>query len=154
MDKNELNIPNKDYYKPMHTAEHLLNQTMIRMFGCGRSPNAHIEQKKSKCDYTLNEAPSPDKIAEIEKRVNEAIDSDLPVKAEFMSRQEAAKLFDLSRLPSAAGETLCIVSIGDYDVCPCIGEHVENTAEIGHFKIISSDFENRRLRIRFKLINP
>ena len=37
----------------MHTAEHILNQTMIRMFGCERSKNTHIERKKSKCDYIL-----------------------------------------------------------------------------------------------------
>ena len=39
---------------PMHTAEHILNQTMVRMFGCPRSKNAHIERKKSKCDYCNN----------------------------------------------------------------------------------------------------
>ena len=35
---------------PMHTAEHLLNATMVKTFGCPRSRNAHIERKKSKCD--------------------------------------------------------------------------------------------------------
>ena len=35
----------------MHTAEHILNQTMLRFFGCGRCFSAHIERKKSKCDY-------------------------------------------------------------------------------------------------------
>ena len=39
---------------PMHTAEHLLNATMVKTFGCPRSRNAHIERKKSKCDYILN----------------------------------------------------------------------------------------------------
>ena len=48
-----LNEPKKLYNEPMHTCEHILNQTMVRMFGCGRSMNAHIEKKKSKCDYTL-----------------------------------------------------------------------------------------------------
>lgn len=38
---------------PMHTAEHLLNGTMVKMIGCKRSRNAHIERKKSKCDYPL-----------------------------------------------------------------------------------------------------
>lgn len=42
-----MNAPKKEYYKPMHTAEHILNQTMIRMFGCGRSRNAHIEEKRA-----------------------------------------------------------------------------------------------------------
>ena len=41
----------------MHTAEHILNGTMVRMFGCTRSRNAHIERKKSKCDYLLDACP-------------------------------------------------------------------------------------------------
>ena len=50
----QLNGHNKQEYPPMHTAEHILNQTMIRMFGCERSKNTHIERKKSKCDYILS----------------------------------------------------------------------------------------------------
>jgi Ser-tRNA(Ala) deacylase AlaX len=46
-----LNEHYKTEYPPMHTAEHILNQTMVRMFGCARSRNTHIERKKSKCDY-------------------------------------------------------------------------------------------------------
>ena len=45
-------------FPPAHTAEHLLNQTMIRLFGCGRSHNAHIERKKSKMSFYLDRKPS------------------------------------------------------------------------------------------------
>ena len=44
----QLNDHNKQEYPPMHTAEHLLNATMVKTFGCPRSRNAHIERKKSK----------------------------------------------------------------------------------------------------------
>lgn len=54
----QLNGHNKQEYPPMHTAEHILNQTMIRMFGCERSKNTHIERKKSKCDYILSVEPT------------------------------------------------------------------------------------------------
>lgn len=47
-DKFSLNAHNKDEFPPAHTAEHLLNQTMIRMFGCERSTNAHVERKRVK----------------------------------------------------------------------------------------------------------
>ncbi|MBR4973989.1 MAG: hypothetical protein IKY60_00235, partial [Bacteroidales bacterium] len=53
-----LNEHNKQEHPPMHTAEHILNQTMVRMFGCPRSKNTHIEKKKSKCDYFLSAAPT------------------------------------------------------------------------------------------------
>ena len=136
----------------MHTAEHILNQTMVRMFGCPRSKNAHIEHKKSKCDYELAEAPTTEQMAEIERRINEVIDRHLPVTIEFMSREEAAQLVDLSKLPEAAGDTLRIVRIGDYDACACIGAHVSNTSEIGHFKMLTYEFADGRLRLRFKLV--
>ena len=58
--------------------EHILNQTMVRMFGCPRSKNAHIERKKSKCDYLLAEEPSAEAMAEVEKKINEVIDRHLP----------------------------------------------------------------------------
>ena len=63
----------------MHTAEHILNQTMVRMFGCPRSKNAHIERKKSKCDYELQEEPTAEMMEEVERRINEVIDRHLPV---------------------------------------------------------------------------
>lgn len=153
MEEIILNQHNKREYPPMHTAEHILNQTMVRLFGCERSKNAHIEKKKSKCDYILSYEPSVNQIKEVEDKVNEVISLNLPVHIDFVRRDQLPDKVDLSKLPEDASETLRIVKIGDYDICACIGQHVENTAEIGKFKIISTDFENNRLRIRFKLEN-
>ncbi len=152
MEEIILNEAKKLYNEPMHTCEHILNQTMVRMFGCGRSVNAHIERKKSKCDYVLAEAPNEEQITEIIRKVNEVIDSHLPVYEELMSRGEAVKIADLSKLPADASETLRIIRVGDYDACACIGQHVENTSELGRFEIISHDFENGRWRVRFRLV--
>lgn len=149
----KLNEHNKAEYPPMHTAEHILNQTMVRMFGCPRSKNAHIERKKSKADYLLANAPTEEQICEIEARVNEQISRNLDVKIEYMSKSEAATVVDLSKLPDDASETLRIVRIGDYDDCACIGAHVKNTSCIGQFKILTSDFAEGRWRMRFKLEN-
>ena len=151
MEQPQLNGHNKQEYPPMHTAEHILNQTMIRLFGCERSKNAHIERKKSKCDYWLAAEPTPQQIAQIENQVNETILQELSVTVEFVDRSQIPESIDLSKLPENASETLRIVRIGNYDVCACIGTHVANTSEIGKFKIISTDFEKNRLRIRFKL---
>ena len=148
----QLNDHNKAEYPPMHTVEHILNQTMIRMFGCERSRNAHIERKKSKCDYTLPQEPTAEQIAEIENRVNEVIKQNLPITIEFVSRENVPAEVDLSKLPADASETLRIVRVGDYDTCTCIGTHVTNTSEIGTFKIISHSWENGTMRLRFKLL--
>ena len=147
----QLNDHNKQEYPPMHTAEHILNQTMIRLFGCERSRNAHIEKRKSKCDYLLTTEPTSEQIIAIENSVNEIIAENLPVTVEFVPRNQVPQEVDLSKLPEDASETLRLVRIGHYDICACIGSHVTNTSEIGKFKIISTDFENGRLRIRFKL---
>lgn len=148
----QLNAHNKEEYPPMHTAEHLLNATMVKTFGCPRSRNAHIEKKKSKCDYELPTCPTDEEIKTIEDKVNEVINRHLPVTTEFMNRKEAKDIVDLSKLPMDASETLRIVRIGDYDACACIGQHVANTSEVGAFKIISHDYAEGRLRIRFKLL--
>ena len=70
METPVLNEHNKQEHPPMHTAEHILNATMVKMFGCPRSRNAHIEKKKSKCDYILDAEPTEAQIAEIEAKVN------------------------------------------------------------------------------------
>ena len=152
MEEPILNAHNKEEYPPMHTTEHILNGTMVRRFGCPRSRNAHIERKKSKCDYLLDTCPTDADVARIEAVVNEVIGRNLDVTIEYMSREQAADLVDLSKLPEDASETLRIVRVGDYDACACIGAHVKNTAEIGTFKILSHDYADGRWRVRWKVI--
>lgn len=150
----QLNDHNKQEYPPMHTTEHIVNQTMIRLFHCGRSVSAHIERKKSKLDYRLEACPTEEEVNMLEKEVNAVIARHLPVTTEFIPREEAKGRFDMERLPEDASKTVRIVKVGDYDECLCIGVHVANTSEIGTFKIISHDWhaERRQWRIRFKLV--
>lgn len=148
----QLNEHNKQEYPPMHTCEHIVNRTMVNLFGCGRAVSAHIERKKSKLDFALPSAPSEQEIQEIEAKVNEVISQHLDITTEFITQQEAVNRFDLKRLPENASETVRIVKVGDYDECLCIGAHVQNTAEIGTFKIISHDYKEGIFRMRFKLI--
>lgn len=141
----------KDYDPCMHSAEHILNQTMVRMFDCGRSFSAHIEKKKSKCDYHFNRPLLDEEVTALEKKVNEVIAADLPITQGFITRQEAEQFLNLERLPDDAGDTVRVIKIGEYDTCPCIGIHAAHTLAIGSFKIISTSFENGVLRIRFKI---
>ena len=136
----------------MHTCEHIVNRTMINLFGCGRAVSAHIEKKKSKLDYAIPQPLSDEDIVKIEETVNSVIAQHLDVTTEFITQKEAADRFDLKRLPENASDTVRIVKVGDYDECLCIGLHVNNTSEIGTFKIISHDYNDGILRIRFKLV--
>lgn len=141
----------KEYPPQMHSAEHILNQTMVRMFNKGRSFSAHIEKKKSKCDYHFDRNLTNEEVAEIENRVNKVIDADLLISEEIYSHEEAEQIVSLEKLPEDAGDTVRVIKIGDYDICPCRGQHVKSTNEIGGFKIISTGYEDGVLRIRFKL---
>ena len=141
----------KNYDSRMHSAEHILNQTMDRMYQCGRCFNAHIERTKSKCDYHFEKALTTDEIEAVQKGVNRIIQSDLAVSEQFISKAEAISRFNTEKLPDDVDDRIRIVSIGDYDHCPCIGPHVKSTAEIGEFRITSTAFEDGVLRIRYKL---
>ena len=142
----------KEYADPrMHSAEHILNQTMVRMFKCDRSFRAHIEKKKSTCDYHFDRPLTDEEIDDIESKVNQVIDSDSPVREEFLTREEAEAQYNIGRLPEETGDRIRIIKVGDYDACPCIGPHVRSTSEIGRFRIGSVSFEEGVLRIRFKL---
>jgi len=143
---------NKQYNPQMHSAEHILNQTMVRMFNCGRSFSNHIEKKKSKCDYHFSRNLTSAEIEEIELKVNEVIQQDLFVSEEFYLKEEAEAKFNLSKLPDDAGNKIRVIKIGEYDACPCSGLHVSNTNEIGTFKIISTDYNEGVMRLRFRLL--
>ena len=154
MEEITLNQHNKTEYPPMHTTEHVVNRTMINLFGCGRSVEAHIERKKSKLDYTLATCPPSEPVQLLEDTVNEVIHRNLPVTIEYITNQEAKGRFDMERLPNDASETVRVVKVGGYDECLCIGLHVQNTSEIGTFKLLSHNFnpETGIWRIRFKLV--
>ncbi|MBR5729113.1 MAG: hypothetical protein IKX61_02735 [Prevotella sp.] len=161
-----LNDHNKEEFPPAHTAEHLLNQLMMRMFGCERSSNAHIERKKSKISYILDQKPDRKDEREIERQMNELIEQDLPVTFEFVTRAELEGMvmeaeedspesrIALDRLPDDASETIRLVRIGDYDVCPCIGKHVRSTSQIGRFEMLGTNWDEMKksFRVRYKVV--
>ena len=149
---NEI-IANKQYHPQMHSAEHILNSTMVRMFNCSRSFSNHIEKKKSKCDYHFDRDLTPEEIEQLNNNVNEVINRWLDVSEKFILRKEGEEKFNLAKLPESAGEKIRIINIGDYDSCPCSGLHVSNTKEIGRFQITTTSFDDGVLRIRFKLFD-
>ena len=148
------NDHNKEEFPPAHTAEHLLNQTMIRMFGCGRSFNAHVERKKSKMSFHLDQKPSRQDEREIEIRMNELIAQDLPVTFEYATIDNLPPEVSADRLPSDVSDTIRLVRIGDYDVCPCIGKHVRSTSQIGRFELLGTNWDEHEhsFRVRFKIV--
>ena len=156
MDELVFNTHNKSEFPPAHTAEHLLNQTMCRMFGCKRSNNTHIERKKSKINFALTHCPTTEQREQIEQTINLLIQADLPVSFQYIKREEVPADVPIERLPQQASECLRLVRIGDYDTCLCIGQHVASTAEIGEFKITSTSWNQDSFRIVYRVfpLNP
>ena len=138
----------------MHSVEHILNQTMVRIYDCGRCFTAHIDRKKSKCDYHFDRALTDEEILDIQSRVNHVIDSNLPVSESFVSKAKAERLYNTEKLPNTVTGNIRIIHMGDYDACPCAGEHVSSTGEIGAFRITTTSYADGQLRIRFKLSPP
>ena len=141
-----LNEHHKEEFPPAHT--------MIRLFGCERSFNAHIERKKSKMSFHLDHKPTRQEEREIEQKMNELIDEDLPVTFEFVSIDDLPEEIDPARLPEDVSDTIRLVRIGNYDVCPCIGRHVRSTSQIGRFEMLGTnwDEQERSFRVRFKIV--
>lgn len=157
----------KEYDCPMHTAEHVLNGVIMHHLGCPRCFSTHINPKKSKVDFRFTRALNSEEVRQIEADVNTVLARNLPVNEHFMPRTEAATLFNLDRLPESAGDTLRIICVGDpalltaprenplsaalVDACPCIGQHASHTGECGHFTLVSHEFNDGVLRVRFKV---
>jgi alanyl-tRNA synthetase len=143
----------KNYFAPMHTAEHILNQTMVQKFGCQRSFSNHIERKKSKCDYYFDKNLTEQEILEIEENVNHIILQNIDIEELILNFDEAAQMVDLAKFNKEENQKIRIIKVGNYDICPCSGDHVKNTSEIGKFKISTTTYENNILRLRYKLTN-
>jgi Ser-tRNA(Ala) deacylase AlaX len=102
----------------------------------------------------LDHKPDRKEEREIEQQMNELIDADLPVTFEFVDRYNIPEGVKLDRLPDDASETIRLVRIGDFDVCPCIGKHVRSTSQIGRFELLGTnwDQDTMNFRIRFKVV--
>jgi misacylated tRNA(Ala) deacylase len=138
----------------MHTAEHILNQTMVRMFNSGRCFSAHIEKKKSKCDYHFDRILTESELISLEDEINKIISRDLPVSEGFLDKAGAQAIYDkycMGTLPDNNGQDYRIIYVGDYDAIPCYGPHISSTGALGSFKIVSANQAEKVLRIRYKL---
>jgi len=134
-----------------HTTEHILNAVMQRDFGTGRSVEAHFGPKKSKCDYRISRPPTADDLLSIEAAVNAEIQADHSVTAFELSRECAEAAYNMGKVPDSATH-IRIVKIGDLDAIPCVGHHVEHTAQIGRFVLKSAEMRDETIvRIRFAL---
>ncbi len=118
----------------LQTGEHILARLLELDFG------VNVGVCKFKGDQGSLEVMSSRDMRQIDaagyqKGVQEIIDSNIPVKKSELSREEAGMIADISRVPPSL-ERIRIVGIGDFDKRPCRDPHVDNTDEIGAFRIL------------------
>ena len=121
-----------------HTCTHILHKVLKEMLGDHvNQAGSYVSQDRLRFDYTHFEALDKKILKEIEKRVNEAILSDYTVKTDILSMEEAKKSGAVALFDEKYEEMVRVVSVGDFSKELCGGTHIDETAKIGMFKIIS-----------------
>ena len=121
-----------------HSATHLMQKALREVLG------THVQQKGSyqdgermRFDFSHFEAMTPEELSAVEKMVNEKIAENIAVETAVMTADEAKKTGAMALFDEKYGETVRVVSMGDFSKEFCGGTHVKNTGEIAAFKIIS-----------------
>jgi alanyl-tRNA synthetase len=125
----------------LHTATHLLNEAIRRVLGRRDivQKGSNITPERLRFDFNLDRKLTDEEIKKIEDLVNEKIKEGLPVKREFMTIEEAKRRGAQAVFEHKYGEIVSVYSIGDFSIEVCGGPHVNNTREVGRFKIIKEE---------------
>lgn len=121
-----------------HSATHLMQKALREVLG------THVQQKgsyqddeRTRFDFSHFEAMTAEELAAVEKMVNEKIAENIAVDTQVMTMDEAKKTGAMALFDEKYGETVRVVSMGDFSKEFCGGTHVKNTGEITAFKIVS-----------------
>ena len=121
-----------------HSATHLLQKALKIVLG------DHVEQQgsyqdsaRTRFDFSHSQALTADEIAKVEQIVNEKIAENLAVVTEEMGIEDAKNKGAMALFGEKYGESVRVVSMGDFSMELCGGTHVQNTGDIAFFKILS-----------------
>ena len=131
----------------LQTAEHILSRTLESMLSDAKFIISQFEENSGKMEIATKEDLRKMNKTVLQDDVNAVIKKNLRVSKYIMSREDAQKEFDLTRLPSSI-EKVRIVEIEGFDKTPCKDPHVENTGSIGYFEILKVERVGRD-RYRF-----
>jgi Ser-tRNA(Ala) deacylase AlaX len=135
----------------LQTAEHILARTLERKFQTAKFVISKFEKNAGQLEISAETDMRKVDRETLENEVNATIRKNLRVNKYILDRENAEKDFDLTRVPSSVRDVR-IVEIESFDKTPCKDPHVENTREIGFFKIVEvSKAGKDRYRFVFKV---
>jgi len=124
----------------LHTATHLLNEALRRALGKEiTQKGSNITQKRLRFDFNFDRKLTDQEKKEVEEIVNGMINEALPVKRIETTLDKAIRMGSQAVFEQKYGEKVTVYSIGDFSNELCSGPHVENTGELGRFKIIKEE---------------
>ncbi|MBR3222365.1 MAG: alanine--tRNA ligase [Kiritimatiellae bacterium] len=120
----------------MHTATHLLHAALHRVLGpTANQKGSNITAERLRFDFTWPEKMTDAQVAEVERLVNGWIQEGIPVTKKLTTVEEAKAEGAMALFGAKYGDQVSLYSIGDVSKEICCGPHVENTSELGSFKI-------------------
>jgi misacylated tRNA(Ala) deacylase len=152
--RGEIDAERRETIRRMHTAQHVVSKVVLDVFGAQTAGN-QIHTDRSRIDFEPADFSDED-VTVIEERTNVALEQDLPVEKKQMARDKAEAqtpegrgLLDL--IPDHV-DPLRMVKIGDLDLCPCGGTHVDRLGEVGRVRITNRTSKGADVdRIEFEL---
>ncbi|MBQ9123338.1 MAG: alanine--tRNA ligase [Lachnospiraceae bacterium] len=121
-----------------HSATHLLQAALQEVLGENvHQQGSYQDSARTRFDFSYSQAMTADEIAKVEAIVNEKIAQALPVVTEEMTPSQAKEKGAMALFGEKYGETVRVVSMGDFSMELCGGTHVKNTQDIAFFKIVS-----------------
>ena len=132
---------NSELTKKLHTATHLLNEALRVVLDKKdlHQKGSNITSERLRFDFSFDRKLTVEELTEIEKLVNKKIGAKLSIKCTEMSLEDAKKKGAQGVFESKYGDKVNVYEIGDFSKELCAGPHVENTSELGHFKILKEE---------------
>ena len=150
--KLKVNEFNRNSTAKNHSATHLLQKALKLILGDHvEQAGSYVDGNRLRFDFNHYQAMTPEEIMKVEKIVNEQITRGLDVITTEMSMDEAKETGATALFGEKYGETVRVVSMGDFSIELCGGPHVKNTSELGHFKIVKEEASSAGVR-RIKAI--